>query len=96
MEWNLPVRIRNRTANCHTSTSIKGLLAENQCRSPASLFMAGLGVEIQSYQITLLGNVRSHLPDFATTRFTEEFLRFIVPRHLGHQILDLVPPANGD
>ena len=96
MQRDFPVRIRDRTTDRHPRGFIKGLLAENQCWPPASLLMAGLRVKIQRYQITLFGNVRGHLPDFATTRLTEEFLRLIAARHLGHQILNLVPPADSD
>ena len=96
MEWNLAVRIGDRTTDRHTRALVKDLLAEDQCRPPASLFMARLRVKVQRHQIALLGDVQSHLPDLTSTRFTEEFLCLVVSRHLRYQILDPMPPAADD
>ena len=96
MERNLSVRIGYWTTDRHARSFIKGLLTENQGRTSASLFMAGLRVKIQGHQFTLLWNVRSHLPDLVALCVQKEFLCPVVSGHLGKQILNPVPSSNSD
>jgi hypothetical protein len=45
VEWDLPIRVRDRAHNSHARVLIEQVVADDERRTPAFLFVTGLGIK---------------------------------------------------
>ena len=64
MKRDIPVGVGHGTHHGEAGMFIEQTIAYNEGRTPTFLFVAGLGVERDNDEITLLRNVNGHLPFF--------------------------------
>ena len=87
MERDLPVRVRDRADDGPAGVLVEQVVADDERRTPALLFVARLGIKCQGNEVALARHVSGgHLP-FPSHRFTERlFLRLVVLRHTGNHL----------
>ncbi len=84
----------NWTYNSQACAAVEQVLANNKSRATSFLFMTGLWIESDCDDITLLGDISSHLPGLLTDRLTPvNFAGLVVFRNTRHKILKIVPPT---
>lgn len=78
VEGKLPISVGQGTNDSKACVSVEKGIADNERRTPTSLFVSGLRIKCDGNELALLGNVTAHLPSLSTNWFSPLHFRTLV------------------